>query len=473
MSAVRLKLLLVVVMSLAEPGGAAKLLAGDRAAGARAAEAKFLGAHLFAEGRGLHTGPGMREAFLAIESTSPTALQAATTQLGFVFDDGAPVGLNWVRCQQVEIGVAGCAACHVGRAAGQTIVGLGNKSIDLGQLGRELNFLSSAATDLLGRDLDAGEQALFDDAERLGDRLSDPRSTNQTRGLVATSLVLRWFYEQADAPLPANFPSGSVKVPHLWGYRQKREAGLFVDGFGDGRSPGWPATLELTAGQTPAAVQRYADRLVELKDMMGEFLPPAYLFEIDRALADQGQKVFADHCSTCHGRYQRDAEGWPISAAPQFIEYARVGTDSDRLQIRSPELERLIARNPLGDLIRHRERPLGYFAPRLEGVWSRFPYLHNGSVPTLEALLTPAATRPGYWSLDEAGERHRFDARRVGLTLPAAGSREAAELQRRGDAGDRSVYSVRRIGHSNRGHEFGVALAAPDKAALVEYLKTL
>ena len=36
----------------------------------------------------------------------------------------------------------------------------------------------------------------------------------------------------------------------------------------------------------------------------------------------------------------------------------------------------------------------GYAATPLTGVWANFPYLHNGSVPTLHDLLGPASERP-------------------------------------------------------------------------------
>jgi hypothetical protein len=39
---------------------------------------------------------------------------------------------------------------------------------------------------------------------------------------------------------------------------------------------------------------------------------------------------------------------------------------------------------------------LGYVAPPLDGVWATAPYLHNGSVPTLAALLD-TRNRPTYW----------------------------------------------------------------------------
>jgi hypothetical protein len=39
-------------------------------------------------------------------------------------------------------------------------------------------------------------------------------------------------------------------------------------------------------------------------------------------------------------------------------------------------------------------RTPGYAAVPLDGIWARAPYLHNGSVPTLAALLEPPDRRP-------------------------------------------------------------------------------
>jgi len=67
------------------------------------------------------------------------------------------------------------------------------------------------------------------------------------------------------------------------------------------------------------------------------------------------------------------------------------------------------------------------------------PYLHNGSVPTLRALLEPAARRP------------------VTFPLGAAGF----------------VLDTRVAGNGNQGHEFGAALSPGEKADLVAFLETL
>ncbi len=79
----------------------------------------------------------------------------------------------------------------------------------------------------------------------------------------------------------------------------------------------------------------------------------------------------------------------------------------------------------------------GYRDNDLRGLWATAPYLHNGSVPTLDDLLNPAAQRPATW-------------------------------MRGGFLVDTTV-----LGNGNGGHEFGTTLSTSDKAALVAYLKSL
>lgn len=79
----------------------------------------------------------------------------------------------------------------------------------------------------------------------------------------------------------------------------------------------------------------------------------------------------------------------------------------------------------------------GYRPSDLHGVWATAPYLHNGSVPTLEDLLSPAASRPAMWM------RNGF------------------------------LIDTQKLGNGAMGHEFGASLSAPDKTALIAYLKSL
>ncbi|MBR0692049.1 di-heme-cytochrome C peroxidase [Bradyrhizobium lablabi] len=108
--------------------------------------------------------------------------------------------------------------------------------------------------------------------------------------------------------------------------------------------------------------------------------------------------------------------------------------------------------------------PLAYKVRPLNGIWATPPYLHNGSVPTIEALLGPAEKRPskpvlGHREYDPVNLGYRSDSIAGGFALDT---------------------SLR--GNSNRGHEFsntkgpgviGPALDADQRKALIEFIKTL
>lgn len=96
-----------------------------------------------------------------------------------------------------------------------------------------------------------------------------------------------------------------------------------------------------------------------------------------------------------------------------------------------------------------------YRARPLNGIWATGPFLHNGSVPTLMALLRPAAQRPTAFVVGNSD----FDPVNVGFTEPADGTGFQMDTLAPGNA--------------NTGHEYGVTLSEADKLALLEYLKSL
>ena len=118
-----------------------------------------------------------------------------------------------------------------------------------------------------------------------------------------------------------------------------------------------------------------------------------------------------------------------------------------------------------GELPNGIRTPLAYKARPLDGIWANAPYLHNGSVPTLYALLQPVAARPKTFTI---GSRE-FDPVDVGLRTDAI------------DGGTLVDTSVR--GDLNTGHEFddapgrqgviGRKLSEDERRDLVEFLKTL
>jgi mono/diheme cytochrome c family protein len=109
---------------------------------------------------------------------------------------------------------------------------------------------------------------------------------------------------------------------------------------------------------------------------------------------------------------------------------------------------------------------LVYKARPLNGIWAAAPYLHNGSVPTLDALLSPEEdARPKTFYLGSKV----FDPVKVGYDgkeIPGA-----------------TLYDTSKPGNANTGHWFrngptgkgviGPALSADERAQLIEYLKSL
>lgn len=96
-----------------------------------------------------------------------------------------------------------------------------------------------------------------------------------------------------------------------------------------------------------------------------------------------------------------------------------------------------------------------YRARPLNGVAFTAPFGHNGAWPTLRDVLTPAAQRPTSFSV-RAGS---FDPKAVGLVTTGTAH---------GFHFDTSID-----GNHNGGHEYGTTLSTSDKAALLEYLKSL
>jgi hypothetical protein len=96
----------------------------------------------------------------------------------------------------------------------------------------------------------------------------------------------------------------------------------------------------------------------------------------------------------------------------------------------------------------------------LNGIWATAPYLHNGSVPSLDSLLQPAAKRPTSFSI---GVR-TFDPVRVGFLTDVRGFPQFNVNNPDGTPIP---------GNSNVGHEFGANLSDVERAQLLEYLKTL
>lgn len=207
----------------------------------------------------------------------------------------------------------------------------------------------------------------------------------------------------------------------------------------------------LAAGATSDSVDIPALRRVN--DWLLDLPSPTYPFPINEELANRGKAVFDRHCSSCHAFGQ--------ARVGKLIPVSEVGTDRNRTDHWTEEAAREFNTqldrydwgfdNFLG-------KTGGYVALALDGVWARAPYLHNGSVPSLQDLLEPVENRPKtfYRGYDV------YDQQKVGFVsnLPSRSGRRF------------SLYDTSLPGNSNVGHAYGTDLTPDEKAALIEHLKT-
>lgn len=100
---------------------------------------------------------------------------------------------------------------------------------------------------------------------------------------------------------------------------------------------------------------------------------------------------------------------------------------------------------------------LAYKARPLTGIWATAPYLHNGSVASLNELLLPPDQRMKVFYTGTT----EFDPKNVGFVTTEGQD-------------NRFRFDTTLRGNSNAGHDYGVgALKPEERVALLEYLKTL
>ncbi|HIA00334.1 MAG TPA: hypothetical protein EYN66_00190 [Myxococcales bacterium] len=109
----------------------------------------------------------------------------------------------------------------------------------------------------------------------------------------------------------------------------------------------------------------------------------------------------------------------------------------------------------------------GYVAPPLDGIWATAPFLHNGSVPTIELVLNSKA-RPTYWRRENFDSTH-YDQTALGWphTVLDYGQADSSAAERR------FIYDTTIEGHHNSGHTFDDHLKNDKRRSVIEYLKSL
>jgi hypothetical protein len=390
---------------------------------------------------------------------------AAVRAYGMAPDLTPGVPLRWT---------VNCLVCHTAEIDGRVYFGAGTKTFDDVWLGESLKKLTGPAwrTLLPAR---TGDAQLAASAYRIltahhHDKID---SLTRARSTAFAASHVELYMRPHDGRMPAveDVGRGDVKTPPLWHTAAKVQAGRwYTDGSFHGTFPLMASSMELEKDRPfDALVATVIPEIKrEFESVVRHLRPPPYPYEIDRELAARGRELFesdAVGCSRCHGVYDgRGGVEWPGV-------HRDVGTDRARLEVVNDGFIEAFKASPIaaeGSL----EKSRGYAATPLTGVWANFPYLHNGSVPTLQHLLGPVSERPGIFEVMAA---RTFDRERVGqrlFTQPRDRASEAELFQRFG--GNRDWFSIRRTGCTNAGHDVWPRIRTDaNRRALIEYLKTL
>lgn len=183
---------------------------------------------------------------------------------------------------------------------------------------------------------------------------------------------------------------------------------------------------------------------------------------IDLASAQRGEKVFNQSCKRCHGQYEKrwsevsseEYDQWSLS---ELIETTRVtyhektpvkdvGTDPQRWQATetfADALNQLAISKWMKTTV---EPQVGYVPPPLEGIFLRYPYFHNNSVPNLCALMEKVEDRPKRFVQGPSFEEEDYDRDCVGY--PVGDQIPRHWWKERGAIFDTSKPGLRNIGHT-------------------------
>ncbi len=403
----------------------------------------------------------------------PTRPGEGYERLGFLFDGaphGRPIGTSYLPGRIPLVGL-NCATCHVGtvrfsqREAPRIVVGMPANQMDLQGYARFLTACASDPRFNASTLLDAISQVNPDFGwfDRLLYRLVVIRRTQ--RGILDRAQTNAWF----DARPPQgpgrvdtfnpykvllglgienDRTVGTVDLPSIWNQRPRRGLWLHWDGNNDSVEER-NKSAAIGAGATPESLD--LSSMTRIEEWLLDFKPPPFpSHQIDAARVITGTAIYQRECASCHE--------WSGDKIGQVTTLEEIGTDRERVDSFTPELAK--GMNTIGEgrawHFTHFRKTNGYANMPLDGVWLRAPYLHNGSVPTLRALLFPKERPADFYRAYDV-----YDTKDVGFVSTGP------EATRHGVR-----FSTRERGNSSAGHLYGAQLSVADKEALLEYLKS-
>ncbi|MEI6541649.1 MAG: cytochrome c [Planctomycetota bacterium] len=367
-------------------------------------------------------------------------------------NDGFPMGLRKaLSATGDEIGVGyDCLLCHAGSINGQSLIGLGNSSLEW--------------------------QSLFDELfESEGVPHGIPIPFSHVRGTTEAAAAIVHLMQIRDENLNFRLPvkiafEGPIceDVPAWWLMKKKRH--LYHPGSHPGESVRIGMAFLLHPLNRGEEIKNAEADYRDIREFILSLKAPPYPFPINKNLAATGEGLFNINCAACHGTYGEN-EQFPS----KVVELSVIGTDPVLVEQFAVYAQEAYNKSWFGKEQSSDGRHLqaratdGYQAPPLDGVWATAPYFHNGSVPTVGGVLD-SQSRPRIFTRSFRTDGESYDPVNLGWkyqTLDVAPLLSLPQIQQR------RVYDTTQRGRSNAGHPFGDQLSKEDRQAIIEYLKTL
>lgn len=424
-----------------------------------------------------------------------------------------PMGASLVQTQQGVGLTFSCATCHSANLFGTSVMGLTNKRVRANEFfhtAKKIVPLIPSALFQSATGASDQEREMFRRTKynlgAVGVKSPEVLGLDTSLAQVALSLARRLDDEYATkSPLRQKFPRRNPLAgeqiadskPMVW-WNLKYKNRWLADGSIVSGNPILTNFLwnEIGRGTDLEELEDWMERnestIQELTVAAFSTKPPAYtdffgVQSINLEKAKRGQKHFQESCQKCHGEYQKN---WDLPEAshlspPELFKTTRliyheetpvknVGTDPNRYEgtkYFASQLNELRISQWMKTTVEPQE---GYVPPPLDGIWSRYPYFHNNSIPNLCALLTSPAKRPkAFWQGPAVDKERDFDQDCVGYPV---GENIPSEWKKDRDA----FYDTNRVGMSNSGH-FKMLLNEDgtekynkqQKSELIEFLKSL
>ena len=355
-----------------------------------------------------------------------------------VTGEGVMPFMRWVVREKgkVELGILSCAQCHTRLMPDGTIIkGAQGNFPDDRAFGYEQRIAEARSKnkDAVLKELrddfrkSYGAPWIKDDASAMANRMSISELASVLESIPPGSCA-----RQGTSPF---YPA---VIPDLIGLKER----LYLDSTGLGRQRSIGDLMRYAAlnqgadeltlydqfrpvGTLPVAStqSRYSDEQLYALSLYIYSLKPPDNPNKFTALAQKGYEVFmTEACDACHTP--------PLYTNNMLLPVAGFKVDPRNNDVMN------IPINTDPNLALNTRRGTGYYkVPSLKGVWYRGPFEHNGSVATLED-----------W----------FDIRRL-----------------RDDYVPTGFRGFRVTTRAVKGHEFGLSLTPEERAALIEFLRTL